>query len=327
MICVPSRESRQSQLRPQVPLVQGLTVNGFDDNGIFLFCVDNWRVQGNSANNNVEYGIFPSHCGPGEIVHNVATGSNDTGIYVGQSHDVRVDQNLAMGNVSGFELENCSNSRVDHNESTGNTAGILTFTNIFLDVKENTNNRVDHNNVHDNNKKNSCLNPADEVCAVPRGTGLLVLAADFNIVDHNTVTGNGSFGIAVANYCVANNLTPAQCAELDIEPNPDNDQILQNVATGNGTDPDPSVPPGVHRRPCLGRDRDRQLLETQRRGHAVPAGAPRLLSDTSRSGQGAKSLEALRPLYVPGSLGLDILDEGINRLHVVVILNGDPVIR
>src|SRR3989475_7240523 len=222
-------------------LVRGFTVNGFDSDGIFLFCVDNWRVAGNSVNDNAEYGIFPSHCGTGEVVNNVATGSNDTGIYVGQSHDVRVDQNLATGNVSGFELENSSNSRVDHNEATGNTGGILTFTNIFLDVKVNANNRVDHNFVHDNNRPNTCLDPSDEVCAVPPGTGLLVLAADSTQVDHNVVTGNDSFGIAVANFCVANNLTPDVCAALDIEPNPDNDHIEQNTATGNGQNPDPRV--------------------------------------------------------------------------------------
>src|SRR5439155_193122 len=116
-----------STQRVQGAVVQGFTVNGFDGDGIFLLCVDNWRVEGNSVNNNAEYGIFPSHCGPGEIVHNVATGSNDTGIYFGQSHDVRVDHNLATGNVSGFELQNSSNSRVDHNTAMGNTGGILTF--------------------------------------------------------------------------------------------------------------------------------------------------------------------------------------------------------
>jgi len=230
-----------ASLRIRGNAVSGFTVNGFDGDGIFLFCADNWSVAGNAVHDNAEYGIFPSHCGPGRVTGNVATGSNDTGIYVGQSHDVRVDHNLATGNVSGFELENSSNSRVDHNESTGNTGGILTFTNIFLDVKQNANNRVDHNSVHDNNKPNSCLHPSDEVCAVPRGTGLLVLAADANLVDHNTVTGNDSFGIAVANFCVANNLSDADCANLDIEPNPDDDHVEQNTATGNGQNPDPSV--------------------------------------------------------------------------------------
>ena len=229
--------------RLQGALVRGLTVNGFGGDGIFLFCVDNWSVQSSSANNDAEYGIFPSHCGPGRVTGNVATGAHDTGIYVGQSHNVRIDHNLATGNVSGFELENCSNSRVDHNEATGNTGGVLTFTNIFLDVKQNADNRVDHNFSHDNNKPNSCLNPSDEVCAVPPGTGLLVLATKRNVVDHNVVTGNNSFGIAVANFCVANNLSPAQCAALDIDPNPDFNSILFNTATGNGTAPSPLINP------------------------------------------------------------------------------------
>ncbi len=223
--------------------VHGLTVNGFGGDGIFLFCVDDWGVEFSSANDDAEYGIFPSHCGQGRVSQCVATGANDTGIYIGQSHDVRIDHNLATGNVSGFELENCSHSRLDHNEAAGNTGGVLTFTNIFLDVKQNSDNRVDHNFSHDNNKPNSCLDPTDEVCAVPRGTGLLVLATDRNQVDHNVVTGNDSFGIAVANFCVANNLSPADCAALDIEPNPDFNHILFNVATGNGTAPSPLINP------------------------------------------------------------------------------------
>ena len=223
--------------------VLGLTVNGFGGDGIFLFCVDNWLVAGNATHDNAEYGIFPSHCGPGQVTFNVATGSNDTGIYIGQSHDVRIDHNRARGNVSGFELENTSNSRVDHNVSTGNTAGILTFTNIFLDVKQNADNRVDHNFIQGNNKANTCIHPTDEVCAVPPGTGLLVLAADRNLVDHNVVLGNDSFGIAVANFCVGNMLTPEQCAMLDIEPNPDGDQVRANFVKGNGSNPSPLIDP------------------------------------------------------------------------------------
>ena len=232
----------QSQ-RLQNESVRGITVNGFASEGIFLFCVDNWSITFTSTNDNGEYDLFPSHCGAGRVSFNVATGANDTGIYVGQSHDVRIDHNLATGNVSGFELENCSNSRLDHNVAEGNTGGILTFTNVFLDVKQNADNRVDHNISQNNNKPNTCLDPTDEVCAVPPGTGLLVLATDRNLVDHNLVTGNNSFGIAVANFCEANNLSPDQCAALDIEPNPDFNTISSNVALGNGGHPSPLIKP------------------------------------------------------------------------------------
>ncbi len=221
-------------------VIRGLTVNGFDDDGIFLLCVDHWLIDHTRAHSNAEYGIFPSHAGAGRVTHSTATGANDTGIYIGQSHDVRIDHNVATGNVSGFEIENSSNVRMDHNESTGNTAGALTFAMPGLDVKANHDNRVDHNDIHDNNKPNTCL--GGDVCLVPRGTGLLDVGTDRNLIDHNRVTGNNSFGIGIVNVCVAFGLTPAECAVVDVEPNPDNNTVVHNVALGNGTAPDPSVP-------------------------------------------------------------------------------------
>jgi parallel beta-helix repeat protein len=221
--------------------VSGLTVNGFDGEGIFLFCVDDWSVEGCQTHDNAEYGIFPSHCGSGRVTLSVATGSNDTGIYVGQSHDVRVDHNLATGNVSGFEIENSSNVRLDDNVAVGNTGGILSFTLPFLDVAQNVHNQIDNNVVLNNNKPNTCLDPSDEVCGVLVGTGILVLAADQNLVEQNLVVGNNTFGIAVANFCVAQGIDPTTCAALGIEPNSDDTHVLFNHVTGNGTNPDPRL--------------------------------------------------------------------------------------
>src|SRR5262249_1430856 len=165
------------------------------------------------------------------------------GLYIGQSHDVHVHHNLAKGNVSGFEIENSSLVRLDQNVATGNTGGILSFTLPNLDVKQNSDNRIDHNLVVANNKPNTCTDPSDDVCAVPPGSGVLVLAADANRVAHDLVLGNDSYGIAVANFCVANNLTMDQCAALDIEPNSDDAQVDHNVAKNNGHDPSPLIAP------------------------------------------------------------------------------------
>jgi parallel beta-helix repeat protein len=221
--------------------VRGLTVNGFDGEGIFLFCVDDWSVESCSTNDNEEYGIFPSHCGPGRVTRSVATGSNDTGIYIGQSHDARVDHNRASANVSGFEIENSSNIRLDHNEATGNTGGILSFTLPFLDVTENTHNRIEHNLVVDNDKPNTCVDPDDAVCGVLAGTGILLLAADQNLVAHNVVLGNDTFGIAVADFCVAQGIDSSTCAMLGIEPSSDDAHVVFNTALDNGTNPDPRL--------------------------------------------------------------------------------------
>jgi parallel beta-helix repeat protein len=223
-------------------LISGFTVQGFSGSGILLFCADDWRVTGVTAVDNYLYGVFPSHSGPGRVDHSLATGSNDTGIYVGESQGARLDHNTASGNVSGFEIENSTGVRADHNLANGNTGGILSFTLPFLDINPNTNIQIDHNTVTGNNKANTCP-PGDDVCALPVGTGILLAAADTNTVDHNTVTGNNSFGIGVANLCLVSHLPPLVCAVLDIDPNPNGNQIQHNLATGNGLSPDPLIAP------------------------------------------------------------------------------------
>jgi parallel beta-helix repeat protein len=223
-------------------LIRGLTVRGFGDDGVFLLCVDHWRVSRVRAVDNTEYGIFPSHTTIGRLDHSFASGANDTGHYIGQSSHARVDHNVARGNVSGFELENSSHIRADHNLATGNTGGILSFTLPNLDIKSNSANRIDHNVVRRNNKANTCTDPDDAVCAVPVGTGILLVGADGNRVVANRVRGNNSFGIAVSNYCVATSRSQAECDALDIEPNADRNHVQNNRVKGNGTAPDPTLP-------------------------------------------------------------------------------------
>jgi parallel beta-helix repeat protein len=219
-------------------LIAGLTVRGFEDDGVLLFCVQRWRVSRIRAVDNGEYGIYPVHSRFGRLDHSFASGANDTGIYVGQSRNARVDHNTAVANVSGFEIENSVGVRLDHNKARGNTAGILSFALPDLDLKRNARNVVEHNVVNANNKANTCQEPGDVVCEVPAGTGILVLAADDNDLRANRVTSNRSVGVAVANYCVARSIAADRCATLDIDPNPDRNRIVKNRVTGNGREPD-----------------------------------------------------------------------------------------
>ncbi len=230
-------------LRVHGSLIKGITVRGFEDDGVLLACVDDWRITEVAAIENEEYGIFPSHVFNGRLDHSFASGANDTGHYIGQSFNSRVDHNVATGNVSGFELENSVGIRADHNLSYGNTGGILSFDLPFLDAKVNSGNVIDHNVVTNNDRPNTCTDPEDTVCQVPPGTGILLMAVDENTVKANLVTGNDSYGIAVANICLAQELPEEVCAVLDIEPNPDHNSVISNVVLGNGNNPAPALPP------------------------------------------------------------------------------------
>ena len=229
-------------LRVHGSLIRGITVRGFEDDGVLLSCVEDWRITEVAAIDNEEYGIFPSHVFEGRLDHSFASGANDTGHYIGQSFDSRVDHNVATDNVSGFELENSIGIRADHNLSFGNTGGILSFDLPFLDAKVNSGNVIDHNVVTHNNRPNTCTDPEDTVCQVPPGTGILLMAVDENLVKANLVAGNDSYGIAVANICLAQELPEEVCAALDIEPNPDHNSVVSNVVLGNGHNPAPSLP-------------------------------------------------------------------------------------
>jgi parallel beta-helix repeat protein len=230
--------------RIQGSTIEGITVNNFDGDGIALFCVDNFTVLRVSTNDNGEYGIYPSHSGFGQVTLSSATGANDTGIYVGQSHDVRVNFNSAHGNVSGFEIENSINVELDYNLATGNTAGILSFVLPHLHVNVNEDNIIHHNTVLMNNKPNTCIDPQDPVCNVPPGTGILLLAPQRNEVRNNVVLGNDSFGIILADYCTANMLPPNECFSLGIEVFPNDNRIENNIALNNGAHPPPIFPGG-----------------------------------------------------------------------------------
>lgn len=246
-IAVGSRERPEcledESLRVHGFLLRGVRVEGFEADGVYLSCVQDWRVTQVSAVDDGEYGIFPSHVVHGRLDHSFASGANDTGHYIGKSLYSRVDHNVATGNVSGFEIENSVGIRADHNLSYGNTGGILSFALPFLDIKENRANLIDHNIVRENNRPNTCEEPGDTVCAVPPGTGILMMATDENVARNNVVTGNDSYGIAVANICQAEELSEAECEAIDVEPNPDRNRVIFNRVTGNGGSPAPSLPP------------------------------------------------------------------------------------
>ena len=221
--------------------VTGFVVRNFNDTGIFLFCVEGFTVSSNSTLDNKIYGIFPVLSSDGLINGNVASGAHDTGIYIGQSHDVHVTENIAHDNVSGFEVENSISIEVDHNESFNNTAGILMFIEPDSVIMVSRNNQIHDNFVHDNNSPNSCVVPGDDICLVPPGIGISGAAGDHNVLAHNRVTRNQTIGILLTDMCTALQIPPNSC-NLGFDPLPEATRIEFNTAQGNGSNPTPSFP-------------------------------------------------------------------------------------
>ncbi len=212
-------------------VIRGLTVRNATRNGIVLRGVDGFRISGGTYTNNDAYGIFPICSRNGVIEGNTVDGSDDTGIYVGDSDNVTIVGNRVFDNTSGILIENATRITARGNHAVGNTAGIAVILLPGLPVPRTDDVLVEGNLAADNNRPNPIpLGPSAE-SRIPSGSGILNLAGDRVVVRHNLVTGNNTVGLAI----VANLLAGV---DPRVEPNPDHNRVVGNNIVNNGAHPD-----------------------------------------------------------------------------------------
>ena len=214
--------------------LRGFTVQGFAGFGVYLSCVDNFRIRKNTATANLTYAIFPVRSSHGRMSRNVVSGTiNDACLYVGQDDTVVVNHNTASDCVIGFEIENSQHVRMAHNTATGNTAGILVDIVGNRQVTTISDNQVVRNTIENNNLPNPAP-PSQDTSQIPAGIGLIVTGADQTLVSRNLFKDNGFTALTLLSPCVGD---PAFCTPpLDFDPNPDMNRVVRNTFEGNALD-------------------------------------------------------------------------------------------
>jgi parallel beta-helix repeat protein len=222
----------------------GFTISGFVQHGVHLACVDGFELSRNVAADNGVYGLFPVVSRNGAVSNNEVRGtSSDAGVYIGQSDNIQIMDNWTHDNLIGIEVENSRNCAIFGNLSSDNTIGIIVDLLPFLLEKTQQSTVVSFNTVQSNNRVNTA-EAGDITAAIPSGTGILLLGADTTTVQANEISGNKFTGIAVASVCTGLALLGLPCTGLDIDPNPDDNKIIGNRLTNNGTAPSPlPIPP------------------------------------------------------------------------------------
>lgn len=156
-----------------------------------------FEVSHVTASNNGLYGIYAFNSQHGVISDNYASGSADSGFYVGQcaSCDILVTDNVAERNAIGYENANASDSVViAGNRFTDNRVGLTLlsfYQEAYLPQKSAT---AVGNLIADNNSAES---PAQALGAFGIGVGLS--GANTNALDRNFIAGNESTGVQVVN--------------------------------------------------------------------------------------------------------------------------------
>ena len=188
---------------------------------------------GGYATDNGAYGIYPVQTTNVLIEDSIAIGASDAGIYVGQSNNIIVRNNLAEFNVAGIEIENSIGADVYGNVTSNNTGGILIF-NLPGLSQRGSHTRVYNNTIVANNTENFA--PAGSTVSVtPAGSGVVIMANDQVEVFENTIEDNRS-----SNIIVASSFTVDIDGEGDpiFDGYPEGIYIHDNQLSGGGNEPD-----------------------------------------------------------------------------------------
>lgn len=162
-----------------------------------------WEGELNQENGS--YGLYPVECQNILIEDTYVRGSADAGIYVGQSSNIVVRNNVAEENVAGIEIENSVNADVYGNRAEKNTGGILVFDLPIGNHLYGKNVRIFDNDVIENNTKNFA-NAGDflgGVHIVPPGTGVILLAASDVEVYNNRISDHKTTSVVTTSYYIA----------------------------------------------------------------------------------------------------------------------------
>jgi parallel beta-helix repeat protein len=215
-----------------------LEIKNYRLDDVSLLSVDDFHISQGSYRDNEEYGIYPIYSSHGRIELNHVSGSADSGIYVGQSEEVLVRNNLCTENTTGIEIENSSYIEARENLVFGNSLGITAFVLPGLTVTKTAKVTIESNVISSNNRPNLATDPSEIISLLPSGVGVLLVGADQVKVQHNVVLDNDSVGVAVIQL-------PPALAGLDprIDPFPDQTRIKNNLVLRSGHHPDLRLAP------------------------------------------------------------------------------------
>jgi len=150
-----------------------------------------------TAYNNGLYGIYAFNAQSGVIRDSYASGSADSGFYVGQCTDcnILVTGNVAERNAVGFENANASDSLVvAGNRFSGNRIGLTLLSSYQEAFTPQRGNLIAGNLISDNDEADS---PAQAEGAFATGIG--ISGGQENMLVRNRITGNARAGLIFAN--------------------------------------------------------------------------------------------------------------------------------
>ena len=211
--------------------IQETKGDGIKSKGADRIIYRNIKVEwlGEPDEENGAYGIYPVESSEVLVEASYVRGASDAGIYVGQSDNIVVRDNIAEYNVAGIEIENSTNALVNGNIVSNNTGGILVFDLPDLPVMGGHSTIIRNNAIQHNNTRNFAP-PGNIVAGVPSGSGVIIMANDKVLVKDNRFADNQTAHILITAYS-------QEFSDEDYNPLPRNVEIAGNTYDGGGFNP------------------------------------------------------------------------------------------
>ncbi|HEV7875905.1 MAG TPA: right-handed parallel beta-helix repeat-containing protein [Nocardioides sp.] len=169
--------------------ITGFRVRDFQGDGILAFGTEDLTVTRVRATDNTSYGIASFDGLRTTFKHNRASGSEDAGLYVGDSPpnaNSVISHNLTRDNALGILLRHTHHVVATHNRARGNCLGVL-----LLDDGQATGsgeNAVLDNRFTANNEE--CPQFVEILGSAPAGGGIVAAGSQQNVIAHNLVRSN-----------------------------------------------------------------------------------------------------------------------------------------
>jgi plastocyanin len=177
--------------------VENLTVRNAILNGVYWYGVRGYRASYVTAVDNGDYGIYAFDSSDGTFEHSYASGSPDSGFYVGQCDPCQavISDVIAEWNGLGYSGTNASGDLYIVNSVWRyNAAGIVPNTldsellPPFHDVT------IAANLVHDNDNREA---PANDAQWSALGNGIILAGGNHSLVEKNRIFNHAVSGIAI----------------------------------------------------------------------------------------------------------------------------------
>jgi hypothetical protein len=192
--------------------VSDLTLRDYSSYGVSWYAVDGFYGHRLTAERACVYGLYAIGSAHGEIAFSEASGSGDSGLYVGEVDDCVcvLHHNDVHGNMMGYSGTRAGRVVMRDNWFHDNGVGVVPNT-LLPDAGEAAQTLLDggspalvqccmdfHDNlVEDNNNRNVTPHGFTETIHVPIGTGVEIAGGSGNLVYDNVIRGHARWGMAV----------------------------------------------------------------------------------------------------------------------------------